>query len=252
MSGHNPDPRATPIKLLLASVPTARAPLPQTWARYVPGDYPGLYALAGQLYRFGRGCNTHIAEISAHVNRLVAGDVPYYSGASTKAFKATYGQDAVIMNGLSHTVVAMANVLDRLAHQLAQLESELEADLQKAYDKGFIVHDGLGPDGPNFKPNPTYANSRNKTMANGMVTLMNRLQQRRDVALVQADDFRKRAATALAVLNHGVASGFRYYLGQTGVNGTLDPGGLLSPDQRERQEGHWSSRESACRTRTKA
>lgn len=231
MSGHNPDPRATPIRLSLASVPEHRDPLPTTWARYVGGDYPGLYALASRLYKFSSTCNTYIAEMTKNINHLIASDHEYWSGRSTGAFKASYGQDAIIMNGFGRTVTATAGVVDTLAHQLAQLEHGLEQNLQAAYDKGFIVHDGLGPHGPNFKPNPKYVNSPNKATSNGVLLLMQRLQQQRDAALVRADDYRDAAAASLAVLNHSLTSGFRYYLGETGVNGTLDPKGLLSPDQ---------------------
>lgn len=231
MAGHNIDPKTSPLKLDLVTVPTSRPPLPSTWARYIEGDYPGLYNLAGQLLQFASACNSRITEMTRHVNLLISGDHQRWSGKSTGAFKASYGQDAVIMNGFNRTIVAMAGVMETLAQRLAGLEHNLENQLEAAYQQGAIVHDGLGPGGPNFKPNPEYVNSPNKAVANATNSIMRQLQANREVALVQADEYRNTAAGSLSVLNSFVSSGFTYYLGKTGVNGTLDPGGLLSPEQ---------------------
>lgn len=231
MGNNNPDPRTSPLRLPLATIPAQSAPLPPTWARYIHGDYPGLVNLAEQLNKFAAAANSRITEMTNSVNCLISGDHEVWSGASSGAFKSSYGQDAVIMNGLNRTITAIASVIDKLAHQLATLEHNLERQLEAVYEKGLIVHDGLGPDGPNFKPNPKFANSPNKSTANSVLIVMQRLQENRNNALVKADEFRKAAAASLAVLSQSIASGFAYYTTGTGVNGTLDPGGLLSPEQ---------------------
>jgi hypothetical protein len=231
MVGGSINPKTSPLKLDLATVPANRAPLPVTWARYIQGDYPGLYNLAGQLLQFVSACNSHITEMTRHINSIIAGDHEWSSDASTGQFKASYGQDVIMMNGFNRTVVAMAGVIETLAQRLAGLEHNLEQQLEAAYQKGAIVHDGLGSGGPNFKANPKMVNSPNKAVANAANAVMRQLQENREAALVQADEYRNTAAGALSVLNSFVSSGFTYYLHKTGFKDTLDPGGLLSPEQ---------------------
>jgi hypothetical protein len=218
-----------PLALTGAQIPAYRAPLPVTWARYIPGDYPGLRNLAGQLYGFAEQCNGKATTLAGYVNGLVGEDD--FTGDPANAFMNSYGVDAAIMNGLDRIVCAMAGVIDTLALRLAGLEAKLEEELQNCYEKGLIVHDGLGPDGPNFKANPTYAASSDKASAQLTSVYMEKLHQHRTVAQIQAETYRTSAAVELAGMAKIVASGLDYYLKKDGFKGYTDPGGLLSGPQ---------------------
>lgn len=216
----NPDPNPKPIgKLPEAEIPKARQSLPLTWGHFITGDFAGLYALAGDLYDFASKCNGEVNALSRYVDRLVGEDHEKWHGETALLFKASYGQDAVMMNGMNRVVAAVAAVVDDLVAKLARLEYVVEQKVDIAVNSGFVR---VSPDG-------------DATEVIGVpgkpAAVYNELDSFITKARVQAQKVRMQAATKLVSLGAALSSGLNYYSGNAGKPGSLDPNGLLSAQQ---------------------
>lgn len=218
---------AGPLSVIAATEPAGRPALPNTWARYISGDFQGLYNLATDLYAFAAKSNSTVSKLIEHVN----GNTTEWTGIVAESFRATFGQDAYIANGFGRTMSAAAGVLDTLAQQLAGLEQALEMELENYYSQGYIVHDGIGANGPSFKPSPQYSESSDPNDRNSIADLMQRIQDHHDAALVKADAYRNTAAAELLTIGSAISGAFNYYTNRSGRPGSLDRNGLLLTDQ---------------------
>lgn len=216
----NPDPKPAPIgKLPEAEIPKSRQPLPLTWGHFITGDFPGIHALAGDLYDFAAKCNGEVSALSGYVDRLIGEDHEKWSGETALLFKASYGQDAVMMNGTNRVIAAVAAVVDDLAEKLARLEYVVEQKVDIAVNANFV---SVSPDGDATEV---------IAVPGKPVAVYNELDSFITRARVQAQKIRMQAATKLVGLGAALSSGLNYYSGTAGKPGSLDPNGLPSAQQ---------------------
>lgn len=215
----NPDPKPTPIgKLPGAQIPKSRQPLPLVWGHFITGDFSGLYNLAGELYGFAAKCNAEVSALSGYVDRLIGEDHEKWSGQTASLFKASYGQDAVMMNGTNRVVAAIAAAVEDLAAKLAKIEYLVEQKVDIAVNAGFV---SVSPDGDATEI--TAVPGKPVSVYNELYTFITK-------ARIQAQKVRMQAATELVGLGAALSSGLNYYSG-AGKPGSLDPNGLLTPQQ---------------------
>ncbi|WP_433179933.1 hypothetical protein [Actinoallomurus sp. CA-150999] len=218
----NPDPEPTPIgKLPQAVAPTARPTLPLTWGNFITGDFAGIQALASQLYKFADGCNTEVSALARCVDSLIAADHERWHGETATLFKASFGQDAVMMNGTNRAIVSIAGVLDRLAERLAKTEYLVEQQVDKGVNAGYVQ---VEPDGKATEI---------ATVPGTPTSVYLQLQALIDKARINAQRARSKAASELVALGAALMSGLNYYSGESGKPGSLDPNGLLTADQQK-------------------
>lgn len=218
----NPDPAPKPIgRLPQATVPNARPALPPTWGHFITGDFAGIQALAGQLYRFAESCNTEVSALTRCVDRLMGEDHEKWHGETARMFKASFGQDAVMMNGTNRVIASIASVLDSLGENLAKIEFMVEQQVDKAVNAGYVQ---VEPDGNATEIAAVPGKSN---------TVSVQLQALIDKARVKAQQMRSKAASEMVVLGAALENGLNYYSGESGKAGSLDPNGLLTTDQQK-------------------
>lgn len=223
----------------LNRLPEIKAPqrkqLPICCYRFVGGDYPALSRLAGDLYGFAQKCNSEVGQLAKYVEKLI-GYSGHWTGDSADAFRNSFGQDAILMNGLARTVSACAQVIDNLAYNLAYLESKIEEQLIQGVEKGYFslsVRYMMGDQGlylmandlkagliPIVRPESGLA-GKNAGLAAGKLC---------DSALAHAKKYRKSAASQLAVLCAPISQALDVYTSKDGQQ-RREPNGLLRPDQ---------------------
>jgi hypothetical protein len=205
-------------------LPKVRAYIPTTWEKvYIEGDWNALSALAGKLYAFAQAGNPRVDDLTGHVNRLLGyqGTVKY-SGRSAEAFRASYGQDALMMSGLNKIIGAAAGIIDTLASRLATLEQRIEHALIAGRQAGYFAHDNNihTRHSPTLPENPPI----------GSVTKIDEWHNLYRRCLADAEKARVLAAAQLSKLADALMEGLNYYKGERTV-GTLDPNGLLRKGQ---------------------
>ncbi len=189
------------------------------WGHFITGDFGGLNNLAGDLYDFASKCSSEVRTLSGRVDQLIADDHDQWVGETASMFKASYGQDAVMMNGTNRVIAGIAAVIDKLALRLAKLEYQVEQKVDIAVNAGYV---SVSPDGDATEV--TCVPGKPAAVYNALDSLITK-------ARIQAQKIRMQADAELVVLTAELSSGLNYYSGASGQPGSLDPNGLLSKAQ---------------------
>src|ERR1700760_228097 len=95
---------------------------------WVGGDIAGLQGLAARLYGYVPHLQTLADRLSVVAGSLTGGGAGALPGLAASAFTAACRKQALTAAALEEYVTAVAQAIDGLAVELAQLENALEQD----------------------------------------------------------------------------------------------------------------------------
>jgi hypothetical protein len=92
---------------------------------WIAGDFNGLREIAQELYTFGTCSHDDVTELAHYVEKLI-GDNGSWKSDTANAFRWSFGGDAMLINDLAQVAVAIGQVIENLANNLAALEATIE------------------------------------------------------------------------------------------------------------------------------
>jgi hypothetical protein len=105
---------------------------------WIAGDFTGLRQIANELYEFAGASNDEVSQAAGHVERLI-GDSGDWSGSTSDAFRWSFGGDVMLVNDLAQVALAIGQVIENLANNLASLEASLDNILSPRLASGDFV-----------------------------------------------------------------------------------------------------------------
>ncbi|MBO2447266.1 hypothetical protein J4573_09235 [Actinomadura barringtoniae] len=220
-----PDPTGSSVPPLAsfpkAEAPAYRSPLPSYWGGYIEGDFPGLYILAEQLYKFAEAGNPSVDRLRREVNTLIGDRDDQSDSESLRLFKRKFGQNAVIMTALNRTASAAAAVIDRLGITLAQIEHDFDQRVDEGVSAGYWLQNVQATSNGFPQPQPD-GRFQDEYRA------LQRFYLEKQGAAKRA---RLLAAKEMTTLAQILGQGLNFFKGQSNISGALPANQLLSPGQ---------------------